>query len=66
MVDIPSARIRFNEIKDKGIYTMFVNGRFYGSGDLLYMKELFATYVVTCGMYDKDEVTFKIEKKERV
>lgn len=39
------------------------NGKFYGSGSLRYIKELFVDYVITCKMYDKDEVDFKIMKK---
>lgn len=44
------------------MYMCYLNGKFYGSGNLKYMKELFVDYVVTCEMYGKDEVEFKIVK----
>jgi len=52
-----------NENKPKQIYSMYLNGNFYGSGRLDYMKELFIDYVVTCEMYEKEEVTITIRKK---
>ena len=47
----------------KEIYVCLINGKFYGSGSLRYIKELFVDYVITCKMYDKDEVDFKIMEK---
>lgn len=44
------------------MYKCYLNGKFYGSGDLAYMKELFVDYVVTCEMYGKSECNFKIIK----
>jgi len=46
-------------------YACFINGKFYGAGDLEYMNELFRDYVVTSGMYGKDECTFRITTKEK-
>lgn len=43
-------------------YKCFLNGVFYGCGDLGYMHELFEDYVVTCKMYGKKECEFKIVK----
>ncbi len=48
-------------MKDR--YIMFLNGQFYGGGDLEYMKELFIDYVVTCKMYGKNDVTISIQKE---
>jgi hypothetical protein len=45
-------------------YEMYLNGRFYGSGSLEYMKELFVDYVVTCRMYGKNDVTISIQKEK--
>jgi hypothetical protein len=45
-------------------YQLFLNGEFYGSGDLRYMNELISDYVVTCRLYGKDEVDFKVVKKK--
>jgi hypothetical protein len=47
------------------MYKCYLNGKFYGSGDLEYMKELFVDYVVTCKMYGKSEVDFKIMRGDR-
>lgn len=47
------------------IYNFYLNGSFYGSGNLEYMKELFVDYVITCEMYGKDKCSFEIVKKER-
>lgn len=44
------------------LYKCFINGEFYGIGDLDYMRELFVDYVVTCKMYGKDEIEWKIVK----
>jgi hypothetical protein len=51
----------FNFI-NKDCYICYLNGKFYGTGDLKYMKELFVDYVVNCKMYGKSEVDFKIVK----
>lgn len=42
------------------MYKCYLNGRFYGSGNLAYMKELFMDYVIFHKMYGKEEVDFKI------
>lgn len=47
------------------IYMCYLNGSFYGSGSLEYIKKLFVDYVVTCEMYGKDKCSFEIVKKER-
>lgn len=41
-------------------YTCYLNDKFYGYGPPEYMNELFKDYVVSCGMYDKKEVSFEI------
>ncbi len=41
-------------------YSCFLNEELYGKGNLEYMLELFKDHVVTCKMYGKSEVTFKI------
>lgn len=46
----------------KDTYRCYLNGSFYGSGNLDYMRELFVDYVVTCEMYGKKECDFKIVK----
>jgi len=45
-------------------YKCYLNGKFYGSGDLNYMRELFIDYVITHKMYNKNEVDFKIVKMQ--
>lgn len=45
-------------------YACYLNGKFYGSGSLAYMKELFVDYVILHRMYERDEVDFKIVKEE--
>jgi hypothetical protein len=45
------------------MYECYLNGNFYGSGDLSYMKELFVDYVVTCEMYGREQCDFKIVKR---
>ncbi|MCY8235351.1 hypothetical protein [Priestia endophytica] len=42
---------------------LYINGKPYGFGNLLYMEELFTDYVVNSGMYDKEEVKFKVVKR---
>jgi len=54
-----------NESVLKEVYQCYLNGSFYGSGNLEYMKELFIDYVITCEMYGKDKCSFEIVKKER-
>lgn len=44
------------------IYTCYLNGKIYGTGPLEFMNELFRDYVVTCKLYNKEEVTFTIQK----
>lgn len=46
------------------MYMCYLNGKFYGIGDLAYMHELFKDYVITCEMYEKKECEFKIVKVE--
>jgi len=46
-------------------YKCYLNGQFYGSGSLLYMRELFVDYVVTCQMYGREECEFKIVKNTK-
>ncbi|MDE1404588.1 hypothetical protein [Bacillus licheniformis] len=46
-------------------YACFLNGKFYGAGDLDYMNELFRDYVFTSGMYGKDECVFRITSREK-
>ncbi|KAA0813070.1 hypothetical protein SFC27_22585 [Bacillus licheniformis] len=47
------------------IYACFLNGKFYGAGDLEYMHELFRDYVVYCEMYGRDDCTFRVTTKEK-
>lgn len=49
-------------LRSDSVFKCYLNGKFYGSGDLHYMHELFKDYVLDCGMYGKDEVDFKIVK----
>lgn len=49
----------------KETYLCYLNGKFYGGGDLKYMRELFIDYVVNCKMYCKDEVEFKVIKHKQ-
>jgi hypothetical protein len=51
---------------EKQLYACFLNGQFYGTGDLDYMRELFVDYVVTMKMYDRSSVDFRITKTEKV
>lgn len=44
------------------MFKCYLNGKFYGSGDLHYMYELFRDYVITNELYGKDIVEFKIVK----
>jgi hypothetical protein len=46
------------------MYKCYLNGKFYGSGDLKYMVELFADYVRDCKMYGKEQCEFKVTKWE--
>jgi hypothetical protein len=48
----------------KQTYICILNGKFYGSGSLAYMNELFTDYVNKHQLYGKDEVEFKIIKKK--
>lgn len=48
------------------MYKCYLNGKFYGGGNLQYMRELFVDYVITHKMYGKSEVDFKIVKEARV
>lgn len=41
-------------------YECWLNGQFYGGGNLAYMKELFVDYVINCEMYGKKQAEFKI------
>lgn len=52
----------YSKNRNKPTYKCYLNGYFYGSGSLDYMRELFTDYVVTSKMYDKDECEFKIVK----
>jgi hypothetical protein len=45
-------------------YKCYLNGKFYGSGNLKYMHELFKDYVITCKMYGREDCKFKIIKCE--
>lgn len=49
-----------SEYDAKDHYKCYLNGKFYGSGSLDYMHELFKDYVITCKMYGKKECDFKI------
>jgi hypothetical protein len=49
----------------KQTYACFLNGKFYGAGDIEYMNDLFRDYVVTSEMYGKDDCTFRITTKEK-
>lgn len=44
------------------MYSLYLNGKFYGSGPLEYMNELIRDYVVICQMYGKKKVSFDIEE----
>ena len=46
-------------------YACFLNGKFYGAGDLDYMNERFRDYVVASGMSGKDYSTFPLTTKEK-
>jgi hypothetical protein len=48
----------------KQVYKCYLNGKFYGSGNLKYMHELFKDYVINCKMYGREECEFKIIKCE--
>lgn len=48
-----------NEIA-KDYYKCYLNGMFYGSGDINHIHELFKDYVITCKMYGRKECTFKV------
>lgn len=50
--------------KREDLYSCYLNGVFYGSGDLEYIHELFKDYVLICKMYGKKECEFKIAKME--
>ncbi|AKO92011.1 hypothetical protein BEH_07790 [Priestia filamentosa] len=65
MVDFPSARIRFDEIRDKGTYIMFVNGKRYGSGDLVRIRELISNYILIHQIHNKEDVSFRIVRGEK-
>lgn len=43
-------------------YSLFLNGRFYGSGNLRYMNELITDYL-RHGMYGRQTVEFKVVKR---
>jgi hypothetical protein len=45
-------------------YKCYLNGKFYGSGTLKYMQELFVDYFITCEMYGRPEADFKIMKED--
>jgi hypothetical protein len=47
------------------MYKCYLNGKFYGGGNLQYMRELLVDYVITHKMYGKSEVDFKIVKEEK-
>lgn len=49
----------------RDIYKCYLNGKFYGSGGLSYMKELFLDYVMINKMYGNGEVDFKIVRSKR-
>ena len=46
------------------LYTLFLNGKAYDKGNWSYMQELMNDWVDSCGMYVKEEVTFKIVKNQ--
>ncbi|ASB89252.1 MULTISPECIES: hypothetical protein [Bacillus] len=46
-------------------YACFLNGKFYGAGNLEYMNELFRDYVVNSEMYGKGECAFRITSQEK-
>ena len=48
------------------MFTCYLNGEFYGSGDADYIRELFVDYVVTCEMYGRKECEFKIVKEAQL
>jgi hypothetical protein len=47
-------------------YKCYLNGKFYGSGSLEYMRELFVDYFITCKMYGRPEADFKIVKEDEL
>ncbi|MCA1021481.1 hypothetical protein [Halobacillus litoralis] len=44
----------------KQIYSMYLNGKPYGSGNGAYMRELFSDRVFTNNLYGREEDTFKV------
>lgn len=50
-------------VKKPNVFKLYLNGRFYGSGDLPYMNELIADYLVKNGMYGKDKMDFSVERQ---
>ncbi len=47
------------------MYKCYLNGKFYGQGNLDYMRELFVDYIVTCKMYGKVESNWRIVDVEK-
>ena len=46
------------------IYECYLNGKFYGSGPLEYIRELFEDYFITCKMYGRDKAEFTVRKRK--
>lgn len=42
------------------MYSLHLNGEYYGSGDLAYMMELIQDWVITHSLYGQSEANFKI------
>lgn len=45
------------------MYECYLNGKFYGTGSLEYMHELFKDYFITCEMYGRDRADFEIRRR---
>lgn len=45
-------------------YSMYLNGYFYGRGDLKYIEELIVDYVFICEMYGRKHCDIRIEEDD--
>ncbi|HGE5772738.1 hypothetical protein U0E09_32995 [Bacillus thuringiensis] len=45
-------------------YRLYLDGEFYGEGDLDYIHQLITEYMLIRGIYSKEKVEFKILKSD--
>ncbi|PQZ64375.1 hypothetical protein CQ064_32695 [Bacillus sp. MYb78] len=54
----------YNWIDNMDSYRLYLDGEFYGEGDLDYIHQLITEYMLIRGIYSKEKVEFKILKSD--